>query len=676
MTSIEGTNTWTVYCNDSLGNLNSSNVTFFKDTSSPAISFINLTPSGGTTTTNTSVIVNISISELSLQEVKYNWNGTNYSLYDNSLILMMNFDNLSSLGESATKVVDVSKYGNNGTPAGNAFVNMTGGKYGGGLQLDGTADAVNLPEPPASLTNINSGTISAWIKTSNAGSSYRGIVVKQNAYGMFLQDNIFGVYDWGTTTWKTTGRNLADGDWHHVAVTFSSGIGGGTIFYIDGVQNGTTIITISSQSEGVTIGSGDNPANGQAFTGLIDEARIYNRSLSASEVYELYASNLNKFNQTQWYLYVNQSKNAAAGLDEGLYTYQAYASDTSSNINWTEQRNITVDTTAPVITNVVNDSITSSGARINWTTNEAANGSVKYGRTLGMADGISVHSDFLIQHNMTLSGLTNSTLYYYNITSCDAQLWCNTSGPYNFTTAAPSNNAPAIDSVDSVPSQTPIADDVNNVPVNFTVTDLDGEANLNHSSAKAVFTKNGITRSGNCSNNAIDSDTVKYNCSVPLQYYDPAGAWAINVSVRDLADAYANNTQNTFDFQELLYISLSSTVFGFGEFFPGANNQPAASNPLLIDNMGNVNLTQINITAYNLVNGSFAIGASNFTVNISDAPGTALLNNTPTQVVSARVGVDIDGIDANESLYFYINIPAVPALNYSSSNDWVITADK
>jgi len=240
----------------------------------------------------------------------------------------------------------------------------------------------------------------------------------------------------------------------------------------------------------------------------------------------------------------------------------------------------------------------------------------------------------------------------------------------------PGNNAPVIDSVDPVPSQTPIAEDVTYVQINFTVTDTDGIDNLNHSSAKAKATYDSITRVGNCSNNTVDSDTVKYNCSVPMNYYDPAGTWAINVSVWDLADSYANNTQNTFDFNELLYISLSSTIFGFGEFFPGDTNQAASSNPLFIDNMGNVNLTHINITAYNLVNGSYTIGVSNITVNVSDAPGIALQNNSMVNIIGANVSLDVDGVDANASLYFYISVPNVPSLNYTSSTDWVITADK
>ncbi|MBS3078510.1 right-handed parallel beta-helix repeat-containing protein, partial [Candidatus Pacearchaeota archaeon] len=79
-----------------------------------------------------------------------------------------------------------------------------------------------------------------------------------------------------------------------------------------------------------------------------------------------YVSNLQKFNSTQYYLYINQSKNATAGFDNGTYTYFASAKDAVGNANQTEIRTLTIgssDTTAPNISAVVaiNSSGTSGG---------------------------------------------------------------------------------------------------------------------------------------------------------------------------------------------------------------------------------------------------------------------------------------------------------------------------
>jgi hypothetical protein len=50
--------------------------------------------------------------------------------------------------------------------------------------------------------------------------------------------------------------------------------------------------------------------NNVYFNGSIDEVRIWNRSLSADEIYEQYVSNLKKIDSSQWNVYINQSKNS------------------------------------------------------------------------------------------------------------------------------------------------------------------------------------------------------------------------------------------------------------------------------------------------------------------------------------------------------------------------------
>lgn len=138
---------------------------------------------------------------------------------------------------------------------------------------------------------LGAGTVSAWVKTSNAGNGWRGVVTKQNAYGLFLDDNNLSVYDWGSTTERNTGINLADGKWHHITMSFQSGVSNGTIIYIDGVPKLTTAMTVSNQNTGVSIGSGGT-GTFQEFNGLIDEVRIYSRVLTADEIKNIYLSEL------------------------------------------------------------------------------------------------------------------------------------------------------------------------------------------------------------------------------------------------------------------------------------------------------------------------------------------------------------------------------------------------
>ncbi len=182
-----------------------------------------------------------------------------------------------------TTAYDASLNGNDGTYAGSPSLNISVPKTTftnkKSLNLNGTSQYVTMPNS-ASL-QIATGTLSAWINTSNAGAGFRGIVVKQMAFGMFLLDNVFVLYDWSANVTITTGVSLNDGRWHHVALAFRSGVANGTTFYIDGQPVAVTNFTVANQTVAPTIA-----ANGtvQYFTGLIDNARIYNRVLSAAEI--------------------------------------------------------------------------------------------------------------------------------------------------------------------------------------------------------------------------------------------------------------------------------------------------------------------------------------------------------------------------------------------------------
>jgi len=81
------------------------------------------TPSGVTSSPTVNIQYNVTTDYLS--EMKWNWDNTNYSLYDDSLVLFYNFDNRSALGENDTYVADLSQYGNNGTVIGGENISWT-----------------------------------------------------------------------------------------------------------------------------------------------------------------------------------------------------------------------------------------------------------------------------------------------------------------------------------------------------------------------------------------------------------------------------------------------------------------------------------------------------------------------------------------------------------------------
>src|SRR3989344_7247180 len=131
----------------------------------PLIWFVPPTLLDGAVTADASVEINASIIEYYLQEVKFNWNEVNYTLYDDSLVLMMNMDNLGILGESSALIKDLSKYGNDGIVQGGAVFSSTG-KYGGAFDFDGIDDFITTRDILSSDIG-DSLTVSLWVYPVN-----------------------------------------------------------------------------------------------------------------------------------------------------------------------------------------------------------------------------------------------------------------------------------------------------------------------------------------------------------------------------------------------------------------------------------------------------------------------------------------------------------------------------
>jgi len=89
--------------------------------------------------------------------------------------------------------------------------------------------------------------------------------------------------------------SVTDGKWHFMSATYD----GTTMrIYVDGVQTGSGTSfsgNLPTQSGNVRVGADYQSTPGNFFTGSLDEVRIYNRALSASEIQALYKSGAQKF---------------------------------------------------------------------------------------------------------------------------------------------------------------------------------------------------------------------------------------------------------------------------------------------------------------------------------------------------------------------------------------------
>jgi PGF-pre-PGF domain-containing protein len=130
----------------------------------------------------------------------------------------------------------------------------------------------------------------------------------------------------------------------------------------------------------------------------------------------------------------NQSKNVSFNLNLvlGDYNWSVTCNDsnnysTSSNLN-----QFNIYSVVPNITNVTQE-VSQSSAIIIWQTSSLTNSSVMFGATISLGDNVSNNS-FVNNHSVLLSGLSSSTTYYYNITSCNQFSDCNVSSNHSFTT--------------------------------------------------------------------------------------------------------------------------------------------------------------------------------------------------------------------------------------------------
>ena len=109
---------------------------------------------------------------------------------------------------------------------------------------------------------------------------------------------------------------------------------------------------------------------------------------------------------------------------------------------------VETDTTAPAISNVVAQGITTSGATITWSTNENSDSQVVYGETENYGQSTMLNPALVTAHSQVLSGLAAGTLYHYQVKSKDAAGNLAISTDFAFTTASPPDNtAPVISNV-------------------------------------------------------------------------------------------------------------------------------------------------------------------------------------------------------------------------------------
>ncbi|MCF7835185.1 LamG domain-containing protein, partial [Candidatus Gracilibacteria bacterium] len=324
---------------DIVNNLNTGTATtYIYDGAAPIIIFTGSNPAPGATVTNNTMTSQMQITEsgIGLKQFTYNRDGSNYSVYDSGLVLMMNFDNVASLGENASIVKDVSQYNHTGIIANGAT--WTGnGVHNGAFDFDGPnypsiGPVINVSDSDALDVGFSTSmTISFWIK--NDSNVCAAITKKSGMREIYRCSSTITARFQGASDYSSP-TSLTNGERYHVTVVRNIQ-NNKTSIYLDGILDSESTYTVGTPTTTNGIGIGAYYGGSYSIDGQLDEFRIYNRALSTGEIDLLYRSNLNKFSTTQW-LFTDERM----CMLNDTYTYTGYASDLFNNSYATGRTNI------------------------------------------------------------------------------------------------------------------------------------------------------------------------------------------------------------------------------------------------------------------------------------------------------------------------------------------------
>ncbi|MEM7256082.1 MAG: LamG-like jellyroll fold domain-containing protein, partial [Pseudomonadota bacterium] len=176
----------------------------------------------------------------------------------------------------------------NGTFTGNATT-LTDGTRGEVLTLDGTDDAVQISNTYTNAANMS---LAAWVNLSSADVNGAEVISLGDNMVLRVDDSVLGglvghYYD--GSSWidlTATGVSVAGNGWNHVAYVLDDTNNTHTL-YLNGVSIASASTTGSIAYVNGTdtfIGSHGNADPTYYFNGLIDDARVYSRALSAEEI--------------------------------------------------------------------------------------------------------------------------------------------------------------------------------------------------------------------------------------------------------------------------------------------------------------------------------------------------------------------------------------------------------
>lgn len=178
---------------------------------------------------------------------------------------------------SGTTAADATGDGYNGTLIGGPT--WVAGKQGDALSFDGIDDYVDISD----ISSMPLFSLSTWVNNATGGDSRHSIM--RDFWEVASTELCYWSYSFANTYWRSTASGtIPDNTWLHVVTTWDGSV---IRHYINGQLSWVDAATSSGTSQPLLTISG---YGGRMFKGMLDDVRVYNKTLTASEVLQLYNS--------------------------------------------------------------------------------------------------------------------------------------------------------------------------------------------------------------------------------------------------------------------------------------------------------------------------------------------------------------------------------------------------
>ena len=255
----------------------------------------------------------------------------NADMTDNILLLHMN--------ESSGTIVDSSGNGNDGTYNGSGY--SAAGVFNNALEFDGTDDEIVIPDDNT-LDITGEVTAAAWVyinDTSGWQSFFHKNINTSDNQEVYFEQNNGILYNYNTIDSGTA--VLAAGQWHHIAYTASTTT---ETLYVDGQSVASEALEFGGMSNTHDLYIGGSGGGGEQLDGYMDEAAMWSRALSSTEIEDIYRRGANRLG-----FQVRSCDDAACSGETFI------GPDGTSATYYTEETNDTLGFSDSALTNVIDE---------------------------------------------------------------------------------------------------------------------------------------------------------------------------------------------------------------------------------------------------------------------------------------------------------------------------------